>query len=121
MTGHDRGRRGEDIAAAYLRKKGYRILSRNFRTRRGEVDIVCGTGNRTVFVEVKTWTTMGADQLGRAIDREKQRRIVAAARQFLLFHPESAGSVSPRFDVVFVQSRCTVLHVQGAFDSEWPE
>lgn len=48
------GNRGEDLAAEYLQKKGYRIEERNFRTRLGEIDIVCWDGEILVFVEVKT-------------------------------------------------------------------
>jgi len=48
------GNRGEELAAEYLRKKGYKIEERNFRTRFGEIDIVCWDGQTLVFVEVKT-------------------------------------------------------------------
>lgn len=48
------GRRGESIAAAFLKKKGYRILSRNLRTPFGELDIVARLGRHLVFIEVKT-------------------------------------------------------------------
>lgn len=48
------GRIGEDIAANLLHKKGYTIISRNFRTRFGEIDLIAGDGGTLVFVEVKT-------------------------------------------------------------------
>jgi len=48
------GNRGEELATEYLRKKGYKIEERNFRTRFGEIDIVCWDGQTLVFVEVKT-------------------------------------------------------------------
>jgi putative endonuclease len=48
------GNRGEELASEYLQKKGYRIEERNFRTRFGEIDIVCWDGQTLVFVEVKT-------------------------------------------------------------------
>ena len=50
-----RGKRGEDLACRFLRKRGYKILYRNFRGRRGgEIDIVCRDRDTLVFVEVKT-------------------------------------------------------------------
>lgn len=48
------GVKGETLAAEYLEKKGYKIIERNFRTRFGEVDIICSDGQILVFVEVKT-------------------------------------------------------------------
>jgi putative endonuclease len=48
------GNRGEELAALYLEKKGYEIQERNFRTRFGEIDIICRDGQTLVFVEVKT-------------------------------------------------------------------
>jgi len=48
------GKRGEGLAVDYLDKKGYKIIERNFRTRFGEIDIVCSDGETLVFVEVKT-------------------------------------------------------------------
>ena len=50
----DTGKLGEDLAAQYLVKRGYKILGRNFRTRLGELDIICRKGRLIVFVEVKT-------------------------------------------------------------------
>ena len=51
------GIRGEEIAANYLKKKGYRIISRNFRLRNGEIDIIATHNNTLVFIEVKTRTS----------------------------------------------------------------
>ncbi|MBP5618294.1 MAG: YraN family protein, partial [Clostridia bacterium] len=48
------GERGEKLAARYLRRKGYRILERNFQTRFGEIDLIARKGDQLVFVEVKT-------------------------------------------------------------------
>ena len=48
------GNKGEDLATEYLEKKGYKIIERNFRTRFGELDIVCWDAQILVFVEVKT-------------------------------------------------------------------
>lgn len=50
------GRRGERLAARFLKRKGYRILNRNWRCPVGEIDLVCADGDALVFVEVKSRT-----------------------------------------------------------------
>lgn len=121
-SSYERGRTGEDRAAAYLSAKGYKILNRNFRTRWGEVDIVCETGRHIVFVEVKSWRSSDYRELEHSIDRRKQRRIVGAARTYLGERPMAHRNKSIRFDVVFVPTQGTAIrHIMGAFDSEWPE
>ncbi len=121
-SSHDRGRTGEDRAAAYLTAKGYKIIDRNFRTRWGEVDIVCETGRQIVFVEVKSWRSVEYEGLEHAIDRKKQRRIAGVARSYLRQRANALRDMSIRFDVVFVPpDRGAIRHIMGAFDSEWPE
>lgn len=94
------GPRGERLAARFLRRLGYRILERNYRTRGGEIDLVARDGDELVFVEVKALTEseFGAPQ-ERVSDR-KQRRLSRAALQFV--RERNLGSVSFRFDVVAV-------------------
>ena len=96
-----RGRRGELLAAWYLRLTGWRILGRRVRTPRGEIDIVARRGRTVAFVEVK-WRANAAD-LADAIDSRRLRRVVAAAE-----------AVAPRFvrrgddmriDVILVSPR----------------
>jgi putative endonuclease len=71
------GRRGETLAAWYLRLKGWRILARRVKTPRGEVDLVARRGKTVAFVEVK-WRASAAD-LELAIDAWRLRRVIAAA------------------------------------------
>ncbi|HYC54343.1 MAG TPA: YraN family protein [Candidatus Binatia bacterium] len=103
---------GEDAAAAFLQRCGYRIVARNVRSPFGELDIIAIDGEVVVFVEVKTRRNGGALE---AVDPRKQRRLTRLARSFLA----GAGwSRCPaRFDVVAVDGRgmaCT--HVVNAFD-----
>ena len=111
--GHLRlGLRGEDLACGFLRRRGYKILYRNFRGRRGgEVDIVCLDGDTLVFVEVKTRT--GAD-FGRpleAVNAAKRKLISRGALAWLqlLDNPD----ILFRFDVVEI-----VLPPRGAVQIE---
>lgn len=72
-----RGRRGEALAAWYLRLKGWRIVAQRVKTPRGEVDIVARRGRTVAFVEVK-WRRTAAE-LALALDAARLRRVVAAA------------------------------------------
>lgn len=122
MRSHERGRSGEARVVQYLHENGFDILARNFRTRRGEVDIVAGTEGRIVFVEVKTWASLDAAELERAIDARKQRRILAVARAFLHEYEQQHPGVvrSGRCDVILLQPDGAIRHIEGAFDSPWP-
>ena len=79
-----RGRRGETIAAWYLRLTGWRIVAQRLKTPRGEIDLVARRGRTVAFVEVK-WRATGAE-LALAIDAYRLRRVAAAAE-----------AVAPRF------------------------
>ena len=72
-----RGRRGESLAAWYLRLKGWRILARRVKTPRGEIDLIARRGSVVAFVEVK-WRASAAE-LDHAIDAYRLRRVLAAA------------------------------------------
>lgn len=73
-----RGRRGEALAAWYLRLKGWRIVGQRLKTRRGEVDLVARRGRTVAFVEVK-WRASAAE-LNLAIDARRLTRVAAAAQ-----------------------------------------
>lgn len=87
------GRRGEEIAAAYLARLGYVIVTRNWRTRTGELDIVARDGEWLVIVEVRARRGAGgstAPILGRPEDSvtpRKQAQLVALAEAYLFEHP----------------------------------
>src|SRR6267143_3041514 len=95
------GSRGEKLACRFLRRNGYKVLSRNFRGRSGgEIDIVCRDNDTLVFVEVKTRTREDFGRPFDAVDREKRKRISRGALAWLrmLDNPE----ILFRFDVVEV-------------------
>ncbi|MCC6924310.1 YraN family protein [Novosphingobium sp.] len=71
------GRRGESLAAWYLRLKGWRILAQRVKTPRGEIDLIARRGGVVAFVEVK-WRAR-ADELDQAVDPWRLRRVAAAA------------------------------------------
>lgn len=116
-----RGRAGEERAASWLCANGYEIIARNFRSSTGEVDIIGVHAGTIVAVEVKSWGAFGEGDLERAIDRRKRERIIRTVRFFLDQNPLLRGH-RVRFDVIFVPPESDGLHhIEGAFDSPWPE
>ena len=106
---------GEEQAAEYFESKGYRIVARNFRCRRGEIDVIAKYKNLLVCAEVKTWSKIEMDGIEHSIDYRKQRASLAACKVFLLKYPEFAESMV-RFDVVFIDADKGVLrHIEDAF------
>lgn len=102
--GRDRRQRmgedGEEAACAELRRRGYEILARRYRTRRGEIDIVARQNRTVVFVEVKTRIDDRYGGGAAAVTWRKQRTIALVATEFLA--RTRAGNVACRFDVVVV-------------------
>ena len=120
MVGEDsssKGRRGEDVAAATLEGEGWTIVSRNYRSRLGEVDIIAERGGLLAFVEVKTWESMGPEELERAIGADKRRRIVETAKIFLSRH-RKYNDRSVRFDVLLVRGGVVAERYPSAFTGE---
>ncbi len=111
MNASRRGKTGEDEAARYLERQGWRVLDRNWRGGAGEIDIVAREGDSIVFVEVKSH----ADKswLEWSVGPDKRRRIVSASKRWLMAHPESDSSYV-RYDVVLVREG-TVDHIRDAF------
>lgn len=114
-SSHERGQSGEAHGASYLTSQGYRIVEKNFRTPRGEVDIVAVRGKALVFFEVKSWRVMSMTELDRSIDRKKRARIRSVAAAFCMQMPEYADH-HVRFDVLFISPQhAEVTHLENAF------
>ncbi|MCF2670504.1 MAG: YraN family protein [Clostridiales bacterium] len=114
-----RGAWGEAVAAAYLRKKGYRIVQQNFSTRFGEIDLIVQDARYIVFVEVKTRKSDRFGAAREAVDLHKQRRLIATAEQWLQRNPTN---LQPRFDVVEIYGEedlpvRSIEHIENAFDA----
>jgi len=116
MNRWNKGREGEKRAERYLCERGYTILARNYRSTRGEIDIIVEKDERVVFVEVKNWRYLDAADLEYAIDRQKQRRILTTSRCFLHDHPELQGKRCG-FDVILLSEKTpNVVHYEDAFE-----
>jgi putative endonuclease len=107
------GRKGEGKAAEALEQAGMQIIARNVRSPFGEVDIVALDGDTLVFVEVKTWSSYGMEDLQYGINLKKQRRIIETAKYFLSANRKFNGKAI-RFDVMFVEKEA-ITHLAAAF------
>ena len=112
------GDAGEEAAAELLRGGGYRIVARQHRCRRGEVDLIAEKGELLVFVEVRTRATAAFGAPEETVGFAKQQRIIAAAQDFLARRrgPERGA----RFDVVAVDDGPRgpqLTHYENAFDA----
>lgn len=94
------GQTGEDLAAEHLRRQGYTILHRNYRSRSGEIDIIARHGKTLVFAEVKTRKTEDFGGPAAAVTLRKQAQISRVAVEYLA--REDLFDSAARFDVVAV-------------------
>ena len=113
------GRQGEKIALKFLRKQKMRLLKKNFRSGKGELDLVMQDGPELVFVEVKTRSNEGRYAAETAVDREKQKMVIKTARHFInryRLHKHPC-----RYDIVAVvlqpDSKPEIRHTKDAFAS----
>ncbi|MBY0519709.1 MAG: YraN family protein [Sphingomonas sp.] len=111
QAAEERGRKGERLAAWYLRLKGWRILAERVRTPAGEVDLVAKRGNLIAFVEVKTRTT-GAE-LDYAIDMRRLARVAAAAEILMPVYATAGEDV--RIDVILLAPGTRPRHIENAW------
>lgn len=111
------GRRGEEVAAEYLTDTGLVVLSRNWRCREGELDLVATDRERLIVCEVKTRSGTGYGEPSEAVTPVKAARIRRSTASWLRVH--RVGWCEIRFDVLSVlcpqAGPITVEHLRGAF------
>jgi putative endonuclease len=107
------GDRGEERAAHFLESHGLRIVSRNYRTRLGEIDLVAVDGAVLVFVEVRMRSAARFGGGAESVDSAKCRRLVAAARHYLMHLGREPAC---RFDVVSLEHDAPTW-IRGAFEA----
>jgi len=96
----DTGRAGEDLAAAWYARHGYRLLARNWRCPAGEIDLVVGRGRLVVVAEVKARRSDAFGPAAAAVGPDKQRRLRRLAAEWLA--GTGVRGVEVRFDVVAI-------------------
>lgn len=117
------GKQGEDLAARYLEGKGYRILERNYRFQREEVDLICfqpyeryEEGGEIVVVEVKTRRGLDFGYPEESVTREKQKAIFRVTEAYL--HETRLEGSLVRFDVIGIiwkNDNPEIDHMENAF------
>jgi putative endonuclease len=105
------GRRGERVAAWWLRLKGWRILAQRVRTPAGEVDLVARKGRLVAFVEVKL--RKSAAELDFAIDERRLARVAAAAEILMARYAEPGDDI--RVDVILLAPGTPPRHIENAW------
>jgi putative endonuclease len=111
----EKGRKAENKAALYLRIRGYRILDRNARLGRGELDIVAVKNDILAFIEVKLRPDRDAGLL--SVHADKQARLRSAATSWLVCHP-AFQHLQCRFDLIILtpgKLRSRIEHLQDVF------
>lgn len=119
QTTQERGRWAEQLAVNWLHKQGLREICRNYRCRRGEIDLIMQHHQAMVFIEVRYRASLLYGNACETIDLRKRDRIMKAAQHFLITHPRLA-SLPCRFDVVSVHGTFQdpeLGWIQGAFEA----
>lgn len=110
------GAKGEELAARFLEDKGFEIVERNYRARRGEIDLIARDGETLVFVEVKLDRTGRFGQPEGWVDGKKQRQIAKTALRYL--QENRLVDAGCRFDVVAIsigRAKTNISHIPDAF------
>ncbi len=111
------GRAGEDRAVSFLKSLGYEVMTRNYKCKSGEIDIVARDGGVIAFVEVKTRRSDEFGTPGASVNRRKQRRISMAAVSYL--QRNNLLDSPARFDVVEISlsgGKERINIIKNAFD-----
>ena len=111
------GNRGEELAATFLKQKGFQIISRNYRQKTGEVDIIAKDGNTLVFIEVKTRSSLLFGQPFEAVTERKQTQLNRIALDYMTRN--KITNQAARFDVVSIliekNKKPEIEHLQNCF------
>lgn len=110
------GTDAETLACTHLERQSLKLLLRNYRTRRGELDLVMLDGQTLVIIEVRRRNHAAYGGALASVDARKRRRIILATRLLLMQRP--AWAARPvRFDVIAFEATGKLLWVRGAFDA----
>ncbi len=115
---NDLGKLAEDLAAEFLLKKGYKILARNFRFQKAEIDIIAEKDNLIIVAEVKARSTDAFMLPQEAVTKTKIKSIVSAANYYL---EEFNKNQEVRFDIISVlpdeKGKLIIEHIIDAFEA----
>jgi putative endonuclease len=111
------GSKGESLAVQFLKTKGYKIISKNYKTSIGEIDIIAQDGETVVFIEVKTRANDSFGYPFEAVHSRKRQKLRNVA---LLYLKKQGKEIPVRFDVLSIiyteNSIMEIEHIQDAFE-----
>ena len=111
MDAINKGKEAETAACRYLERRGMRLVTRNYRSRRGEIDLIMMDRENLVFVEVRYRRRSDFGSGAESVHPGKQKKLIACAYSYLQRHPESARRPG-RFDVVSITPDRKGMHIQ---------
>jgi len=114
---NDLGKKGEEIAAGYLEKKGYQILEKNWRQWKNEIDVIAMDGKYLVIIEVKTRQSNYFGEPETAVTRDKQRALIRAANAYVRYKNINC---EVRFDILSIIVSKTSEHIHHIVDAFYP-
>ena len=114
------GNSGENTACLFLGSKGYKIIEKNYRAYRKEIDIIAQKDGYIIFAEVKTRSSVNFGAPSESVNIQKQQHIIFAAKKFLLENNKLYSGLQPRFDIIEIYcdkkaNKNYVRHIEGAF------
>jgi putative endonuclease len=116
-SGYQLGQQGELIAEQYLTQKGFKIVSKNFHSQQGEIDLIAKDGEFLVFVEVKNYSFRSLGSPLGAIRKSKKESIIHAAQTYL--YKNGIKNTNCRFDVISIyrkyNGQTVIDHIKDAF------
>jgi len=111
------GNKGEDLAVIFLKKKGYKIIAKNYKNYVGEIDIIARDGETTVFIEVKTRAN---DSFGCPFESVHSRKRLKLRNLALLYMKKQGEEIPIRFDVLSIMytdnGQKQIEHIKDAFE-----
>ena len=117
LISKQRGNLGEELVAKKLKKEGYTVLTKNYRKRTGEVDLIVKNKKNLIFVEVKTRTSTKID-LAEMVRPSQQKKIISAAHCYIA--ENRITDLTYRFDVALVdmsKEKSVITYISNAFQA----
>lgn len=111
QTTYGKGRTAEDIAYKYLARQGLKLLARNYRSRRGEIDLIMSDKDIIVFIEVRSRKDSRTMNVIESIDSKKRARIIQTSQKYLQNDKDSRDNIC-RFDIVLVKGQLEAAEIE---------
>lgn len=108
---YQKGKSAEDLASRYLGQRGLTLLTRNYRSRRGEIDLIMQDGDVIVFVEVRSRKNSRAMNVIESINSEKCTRIIQTSQQYLQ-NRKQPDECTCRFDIVLITGQADATQIE---------